>query len=268
MSDDNDFGCNEYTPQKQEDFRGYLDIILPAVVGMLKKYPDWACPYFLYYDITGGPGQYQFDGQEIIGSPLIFVQEAQKYNLPYLAEVIEKDDINYQRLNALLGHKENVTVWHGDHNQVLPRLWNNPEQKCYGLLYADPKGIKEFTGIFDLLDTMSRMKVYKLMDILLYIHAAAWKRTRIPNDYPYLEEQIRRINKRKRIIRQPLGKQQHTFVLLSNWIKMPVWKRRGFFDINSPEGQQIFDIINLTDDELSKKKQPELFQLTEPMPSI
>lgn len=268
MPVENGVGNGPFTPTKQQLYRGYLRILFPCWKSILPK-NEWASQFVVYFDITAGPGKYpDQDGFEIEGSPIIFVQEAESFRTDYRAEMIESNKNSYLQLNNQIGRNSRVTVWHSKYQDIMPILMDKIDKPCYGLLYADPNGVKDYKEyIFPLLREMSRNQKFKTLDFILHFQANSWNRARRVHGYPFLENELQSIAKKKCIIRKLYGNNQHTFIVLSNWLKMPVWEQQGFRDTQTLEGQQILDRCNYTDGELKKKYQMTLPSLTELMKS-
>src|SRR5690348_14086273 len=56
------------TEAKERDYRGILEILVPASKGIIKRHGGG--PY-LYVDLYAGPGWLEFEGRRFPGSPLI-----------------------------------------------------------------------------------------------------------------------------------------------------------------------------------------------------
>ena len=131
-------GVSKETFEKQEMFRTIIRAHI-AIVGAIQAKRDIKKPY-VYIDAFADCGEYRSKkwGEPIIGSPLIFLQEAERLKIPYRAYAIEEDkelanillktSPKYGKLNVICGDNRKelftIDVQYGD----------------FGMLYADPKG--------------------------------------------------------------------------------------------------------------------------------
>jgi hypothetical protein len=87
-------------------------------------------------------------------------------------------------------------------------------------------------------------------DILMRLPAASFKRVnrRYPDDHLPLRDYLAAIPKRHKSVMEPHGKHQWTFLYLTNG-KALDWKRIGFHDVDSTDGERIFEILTRTNSE-------------------
>jgi hypothetical protein len=251
---ENGVGYGEHTALKQEHFEKILRLHMNITTSVQRNWRhSWYGPdleTYHYFDINAGAGN---DPTGLIGSPLIFLRQAALLNLQYKAVLIEQELVNVQSLLRLVGTDKNVTIEYGDHHVCLPRYFVNG-RKRFGLVYADPSGT---VPPFELLGQMSRQNIYQRLDICIYLHATNIKRIRNQssgNGKQSLAEFMAMIDKKHWIIRKPVGKEQWTFLIGSNWVDYPDWTREGFYKWKSPIGIEILDRLTYTADELDAKR--------------
>ena len=245
---------SEETEAKEQDFAGLLAMhmrICKSILGRLGG------PPYLYVDCHAGPGHLEYGGRSFPGSPLIARQAAFEVVMPYEAVHFEQDKAVAVRLQEALQYSAPVVV--DSCEQGVPRWLASCSQprSRFGLVYADPIGKAIPVG---LLSAIAR--ALPKTDILAYVGATAYKRRNGARPGPRLLDDIttvQRAGKSTVLIRKPLGRQQWTFVLWSNWVKMPEWQRRGFHRLDTETGRSIAEYLNYTRDELHELTQPVLF---------
>ncbi len=186
-----------------------------------------------------------------------FLRQAKALNLRYQAVLIEREYDNYRKLLQTI-RDANVSIEFGDHNDILPNHFVNASQR-FGLVYTDPSGT---IPPFDLLSKMSRQPIYKRLDICIYVHATNIKRIRRSsktNEQRCLRDFIEGINKKEWIVREPVGKEQWSFLIGSNWINFPDWQSEGFHSYKSAKGKEIFDLLTYTAEEIAEKNGQMIF---------
>jgi three-Cys-motif partner protein len=253
MPIDNHVGYGECTEIKNTHFRTLIQINLKMWKSYMQEYGEKT---FTYWDINAGPGFHEAFGK---GSPIIFLEEIKNVGMNYCANFLEKDPATSEKLkyNILMTYGQDAAnVWQGDHNVTL-RTWidNQGFRFLPGLLYSDPTGEEP---PFDLIAEFS--KHWRKVDLLIYVSATNIKR-KIPYGCCRLLESINKIDKKHCMIRKPMDAFQWTFLYLTNG-PIPVWKKQGFYDILSKEGNEIIERLNLTNEERERQYQLSLFQLS------
>ena len=248
----NGVGYGPHTPLKQDHFAKTIRMHLGIVRGILQrakeqhwKNVDTDCYY--YFDINAGPGH---DPTGLKGSPLIFLEEAQAKNLPYHGVFIEKESESYAILRSKI-HDPNVQILCGDHRKLLPNYFI-PDCERYGVIYVDPSGN---IPPFDLLAQMSRWPTYSKLDVLINVACATIKRVRICErtiESRNLKELMATIQKKYWIVRKPVGNHEFSFLIGTNWKDFPAYEKEGFYNSQSPLGQQILDRLTYTTEELAE----------------
>jgi hypothetical protein len=70
---------------------------------------------------------------------------------------------------------------------------------------------------------------------------------------------IKSIDKKCWIVRKPETQWQWTFLIGSNWVKFPEWKKERFYNLESKEGKEIMERVMYTEEEQFELRQPRMF---------
>jgi hypothetical protein len=239
---------SDETEQKERDFAGILAMHTRICKSILSRHGG---PPYLYIDCHAGPGTLEYHGRSFPGSPLIFRDAAERIDLAYEAIHFEQNKDVAARLNEALKYSSPVIV--DTCERGLPRWLATckPPKNSFGLVYADPIGKEIPAG---LLATVAAAQ--PKTDILAYVSATAYKRRNGVRPGATLAGHIAQVKaggKSTVLIRKPLGRQQWTFVLWSNWDNFPEWAKRGFYRLTSETGQSIVNHMNYTHAELQER---------------
>jgi three-Cys-motif partner protein len=244
----NGYATSGSTPTKDAHFREILDVHIRCTKAILakceKKYPKWANPAYHYFDLNAGPG---IDTASRHGSPMVFLDLIEHYQMNYRAVLFERDKKNSADLIANVGEKAEVVT--GDHIETFPSYFNKAQKNTFGLVYSDPSGN---VPPFELLADWSSYPSYARTDVLIYVSSANVKRAlKSPKAQleSRLDELIHLINKRFWIVREPQNKHQWTFLIGTNWIDFPAFERIGFHKTTSEKGKEIMYRLNTTNEE-------------------
>jgi hypothetical protein len=242
------------TEAKERDFTGILEMHTNVCRGIFKRHGTSS---YLYADLYAGPGRLEFEGRQFDGSPLIAQRILTATGLPYLALHYERDASVAARLGGALWtpsslldtpDAERAPVFTESCQEGF-RRWlevNGKQPGRYGLVYSDP--IRDEIP-HELLNLTAQY--LPKVDLLSYVAATQYKRRRgVDPSRPFLVDHIGAIDKRVALIREPIGRWQWTFVLWSNWVNLPEWRKRGFYRVDSDRGQEILDLLNLSKPEL------------------
>lgn len=269
MPIENGVGYGDHTQQKQDDFQGLLSLHISVVDGITSKPGKAWQRYYNYIDMNAGPG----NQNGIVGSPILFLNRIEQTTIHYQATFIEREQCNAEKLQQLIS----VRSWHGgikvvnnDHAMAL-RNGASPQKSTYGMIYHDPSGsVPDFT----LLAELSTRPEFKFIDFVVYLSATNIKRVRRFEQVTgrdakvkLLTDYLRSINKSTWIIRKPVGRHQWTFAIGSNWVSFPEWKKRGFYQIDTPEGKSMLERLTYTDGELDDMSGQMSF-FNQPVPMI
>lgn len=235
------------TSIKQADFRAILAHHIDVCQSIFNGFQNHSI--YRYIDTFGGPGCP--DG--INGSPLIFQELAQQKSISYDADIFEMDFNNYSSLKDYLNPA--IKVHFGDGSQLIKSMSIGKSQ--YGLLYCDPPQTPEsFLQSIEIIKYAARH--YQKLDLMLYISGRLYKAHKTFKDLPYITEVMDTVDKKHWAIRKLRTGQQWTFLIGTNYIKWADWRKRGLYPIDSPEGRNCLEHLNLTRDEIKKKIQPPL----------
>lgn len=257
------------TERKEEDFRGILSMHVNICKGIRHRR---GAPPYLYVDLFAGRGRLEFGGRRFDGSPLIARDTLSAAGIPYETVHYERDPLEAAHLlDALAGSSSTlfddgcsddfpvyIESCQDGFAQWLDERGHQPER--YGLIYSDP--IRDEIP-HELLNRAA--KYLPKVDLLSYVAATQYKRRRGSDPVrPFLADHIRAVDKRVALIREPLGPWQWTFVLWSNWTNLPQWEKRGFYRLDSLQGERILDRLNLSKPELHARDNVPLPGLDQP----
>lgn len=232
-TDTNDLGESDTTPEKLDVFRGLISMHLR----ICSRKPAFGT--YQYIDMNAGPGRSPRYG--VSGSPLIFLEEVRAVpHLRYQALFIELDPGRVLELQKAVGVYPGIRICHGSHCEALPAAVNRMREHATGVVYHDPKGIPSF----EILAEVSRARQMRRMDFVLTFGATGIKRTngraqKFEQPYQTLIDSLSAIAKDTWLIREPMGRQQWTFLIGTNWPEFPVWGQGKFHDIKGPGGQHV-----------------------------
>jgi three-Cys-motif partner protein len=255
MPVNNDVGTSEYTEIKQQHFNKIIDIHIESTLAILRKnnkrFPGWCEKKYYYFDINAGPGM--VNGEE--GSPLIFLNYAKKHkDISFHVVLIENNKTNILELSEkmqpyLIYPNLVIDIRFGDHNKIIPEYFVAQKRNRFGLIYNDPSGK---VPSFDLLQAMSGTACYSKLDILINCPSATIKRvSRSPltKSKETLIDYLNKIDKEHWLIREFYFKHQWTFLIGTNWINFPRFKKIGMYPMSSVEGKKILYDLNYTTSE-------------------
>lgn len=254
-------GYSKSTIKKLE----YLSVIfkyhLKITNAVLEK-NDYFLQSYRYIDLTAGKGYIPDIGD---GSPIIFIKSVKETNFksPIFIDLIEKENKNIISLKKIIKSTGDfpsniqpncINYYESNYEDEVPRIIKN-KSKEFGLIYVDP------TGQLPSLDTLRYIAENRpLMEILIYISA-----TNIKRQQHYIEIELidftKQVKKESWLIRSPQksDKFQFTFLMGSNAKKLfREYKQISFYPIDSKNGKDIVNRLNLTKANYQKKIQPKL----------
>lgn len=264
MPIENGVGYGEYTGVKIEHLSKIMAMHMAITKSVIKKHASYAEPEYRYVDLTAGKGVTP-DGN--IGSPLVFLDTAKepklKFDIPFRADLIEREQINIDELERAVSthslyeiHKKSIHFHCGNYEDIIPQLFKFKKDFAYGLIYVDPSGD---LPDFKTLSFLSSMR--PKMEILIYLSATNVKR-QFQQTKKFLADFISETNKQYWLIRKPFkgDKHQWTFLLGSNidFFKPHKNIRNYFYLLDSPEGQSVFEKMNLSEEQRFEQKQPRM----------
>lgn len=250
----NDIGYSEYTRMKEEGLERILSLHLHLANNIIQH--GWSDPLYYWYDINAGSG----NNPNCPGSPLVFLETARRIGLRYSATFIEQNDANHKLLEACIRQDDSVTVLCGDNCELLPLVCGqlNGRRHRFGMIYHDPNGEPNF----DLLAEVSKLSALSKIDILVYLSGTTLKRVRCAfRDRDGLLDRLATINKQHWLVRDisTSGPQQWTFLLGTNWIDFPEYKRAGFYRTDGDKGRDILHVLSTTEKEREQAAQIAMF---------
>lgn len=255
-------GYGEYTGVKIEHLSKILAMHMAITQAVIKKHASYYEPEYRYVDLTAGKGNTP-DGSS--GSPIVFLDKANdpKFDIPYRADLIERVQSNIEDLKkAVSAHpmsssKQGSVYFHPDtYEKIIPQLFKSKKDFELGLVYVDPSGD---LPDFKTLSYVSNMR--PRMEILFYLSATNVKR-QFQQTQKFLADFVSETSKKHWLIRKPFkgDKHQWTFLLGSNSDLFKPYKsiRTYFYLLDSPEGQSVFEKMNLSQEQRSEQSQPRL----------
>lgn len=238
-----------YTPEKQRGLSALLGLQL-RLVDLIARKHERRLPY-LYYDLHAGRG---VDPVTLgAGSPLVFLQIVAQFSRPIEAYFYERDPETFRELEKNVNPSargwryKGIKLVNADHNQLIPELEAMQFQPHrHGLVYADPSNGELPVELLQLFNVK-----YPKVDIAFNIESTTVKRVSRAFNRPGLLQQMQQIGKAYWLVRQPCGMNGRNWTIIfgTNWAKFPDYKRVGFFRVDTPEGHQIMDKLNLTEAE-------------------
>jgi hypothetical protein len=241
------------TEPKERDFRGILATHMQICGAIISR----SGGSYLYADLFAGPGKLQYGHKGFDGSPLIAASlAAQHPRMPFGAIHFEQDPGVADRLSLHLNDRAFVDPrpCQVGFREWLDRLGPN-HRWSQGLVYSDP--IRD--EIPHELLSLAATKLPRV-DILSYVSATQYKRRRgVDPARPLLSEHIAAVPKKVVLIRKATTAWQWTFVLWSNWPDYPAWEKRGFYRLDSPQGQAELARLDHTAAELQRMTETPLW---------
>lgn len=256
-------GNGPYTREKLRQFNIILQIHLAITNCVIRK--NRFNTNYLYIDCTSGPGRYSLnDGTEVNGSPLVFLENAKRENIPYRAFFIEEVQAYYLQLTQSISVHPwlNVNTYHGTYQDFVEMVFTRVDDNQLGLIYIDPNN-----GLPDL-EILRHIGQYRpRMELLLNLSATNIKRTREITRIR-LNDLINSTLKKVWLIRGTLPGDSHqwTFLLGSQWNGFASkWESINMYSIDSTKGKERLETLNYTREELEclyQAKMP-LIEVTE-----
>ena len=249
-------GSGPWTPVKLEHLRAIVEMHVSITKAVLNKNPYYTQVYH-FIDATAGPGEYEVNGEEVQGSPLVFLSVAEDQQLRYKADLIEREPANVAALRDQVPKLScgSAYIHCCDNAEMIPKLLSSCDERQLGLFFVDPS-----TGIPDF-DTVAYVsKTCPRIEVLMYLSAGNLKRERGITTQ-LLDDHMAGIGKKHWLVRKPLPGDSHqwTFLLGSNTDLFGDYRRIEFYRLNSKEAEAFFPKLNLTHRQWMEQLQPRLF---------
>jgi hypothetical protein len=270
-------GYSGHTPEKQQDFQRLATIIFGAISGIVTRY-RYVSPRAVAIDLNAGPGDYP----NCLGSPLITLEAARKFQLPLDLHLCEADQGVAARLRETLESfgllsptqedglmlrsqdpRDAITAWIWPESyqtawpKIVRTILRRQEGRVYGLIYSDENGSEPpFALLREAAERLERV------DLISHVSATNLKRligARYRGNEVRLSEQMLRLGKRFWLIREPRRQHQWTFLLGTNWDNFPEYTKAGFFDSTSARGRNIICWLSYSERERLNNEQYPLF---------
>ncbi len=255
-------GFGEFTGLKIEHLSKILAMHMAITQAVINKNASYFEPEYRYVDLTAGKGSTP-DGNT--GSPIIFLEKTKdpKFHIPFRADLIEHNQENVDELKKVIAahpmgasHQGNIHFHPSEYESIIPKLFKSKKDFELGLVYVDPSGD---LPDFKTLSYISNMR--PRMEILLYLSATNIKR-QFQQTQKLLADFLSETGKQHWLIRKSFKGDNHqwTFLLGSNSDLFKPYRsiRSYFYLLDSPEGQQVFEKLNLSQEQRIEQKQPRL----------
>jgi three-Cys-motif partner protein len=249
---------SEATPHKLKAFRYLVGFHAGVCEKIIKKYHQ-PQPY-IYIDLNCGAGlqlEYREFGNEILGSPIIALEELNKKGIEPICHFCDE---NQEALESLKKVIQDMTLkceahyWHGDNKKSLLDISKELGQSSLGqsslqgLIYSDPNGKQDFP--LTEIQKITRLPQMKKVDILMNVattYVKRWQSNPKANwETHSLEDIVSNHGKTLTFIRQPEDEDRNlkwTFIYATNWGEQKNLKKIRLYNINDEVGKEILDHI-------------------------
>jgi len=246
-------GRSQYTSLKQKHFEYILNTHIEISKQVQKNNP-WMSSKYFYADICAGDG-----GNDVAGSPVIFTKAQNHHGINCKPYFIDHNALSLGRLKRIVENDSAIFLC-DNHADVIPKIV--PRQIQMGLVYFDPNG-DPFNNYPLLLSNFYSHMSTKRIDCLLYFSATTIKRVfNAPgtNRKWGLIDDMKRIDKKVWLIREPFGRSQWSFLFGTNYTDFPEFKKLGLHNITSRRGQSVLTQLNYTSRQIKEMKM-KIFQM-------
>jgi three-Cys-motif partner protein len=272
-------GVSDHTPLKQEALREIIKQHIIVTTNVIRKYRNSSLDFYTFVDATAGTGWlwHKRTKTNIVGSPLVTTPVLKKAWIDFRLHMFERDEESCLKLVQCMNEEfdcalmktkrgdaparwydttKKIRIYNGSYDVMAKQQMDDISLRTrYGLIYIDPNGHPDWKTLRTLASDANPR--YGKMEILIHVGATSLKRSGVVHNQPRLREYLCSIPKQHwHILKfKDTGKSashQWVFLLGSNWISFKPTKKIGFVSIKSPEGQELLDRLNFTEEELKK----------------
>jgi three-Cys-motif partner protein len=273
-------GWSKNTSVKHQHLQSFFKYHMNFAKGAIRK--NLFDPIYLYFDLHAGDGYSPEYGK---GSPLIAIKSANQSfedESSWLPHFIERNTQTSIKLRTALPRTYRDGVFNDDYANYLnqAKTFSYGDKASLGLLFADPNGIKDFNSraIADF------VRIHKRVDVLIHLNPHTIKRVQGANAALGRDEPEQLIDILKAIanaksrkdnwqklwhIREPFsahGQWTLLFCTLTDKFNLDDYQlafppdskgrieQARFNSLNSERGQEIFDLVTLTEKEFKLKR--------------
>ncbi len=205
----------------------------------------------MYVDLNCGSGyqpEYKKYGDEVLGSPIIALQELNQQNIEPVCHFCDVNDKSLRILEETILNlklKCKPSYWLGDNKNSLTEISRNLENSHFhGLVYSDPNGkqdfpVREIKDIFQ----MPQMKKVDLLMNVATTYVKRWQTNPKANWEAYSLEEISNGHGKKHVfIRAPENTSlKWTFIYATNWAKQKDLGKISLYNSKSDLGGSILE---------------------------
>jgi len=240
------------TPHKLKAFRYLMGYHAGVCELIMKKYSQ---PY-IYIDLNCGAGdqpEYCEFGDEVLGSPIIAIQELNKKGIHPICHFCDSNQEALDNLKVAIQSRSlrcEAHYWFGDNkNSLLSIAEELCDSQFNGLIYSDPNGKQDFP--LNEIKQVIHLPQMRKVDILMNAATTYLKRweanPKVNWEPPSLNDITFDNGKERTFIRQPEYEDRSmkwTFIYATNWAKQKNLEKIRLYDINSEIGREISNHIS------------------------
>lgn len=248
-----DYCYSDSTPAKQEGLSAMLNLWFNVVrqsrINAQAKWTFRAEPVLLI-DLFAGPGVDPFGNP---GSPLIFIQEAERARIDYRLMLFEDDPETAAQLKQTVEpYRACASVYEVRNEFAADYVERSPYRNA--IIYCDPSNADIPVGaLLRLLQKLPRA------DVLINLACASYKRQVALPGYEMLGDRLAKLGKEYWLIREPLHKHQWVMLMGMNKVHINNWAGKRIFSMEDARGVAAWERAELTKAQWRAKYQGGLF---------
>lgn len=256
-------GVSKETQQKQVHFRGLVTYLSTVAMNAYQNFQkkgssEWIDSSYWIFDLYAARPRYCDDsGELVISSSVIGPEMARNAGWDTRVNLFEILQTNAEALQEYYAKCNNVRIFEGDNADNLGRVMNYKKQR-FGYMYIDPNDAEIPTAA---INCFYSQKCNSRVDLIVNIAAASMKRSRYLSRYVGLPKILQTLQKHKKfwLVREPSQRHQWTFFVGTNWMEIKGWEKEGFYRLDSDEGEEIWQKVAYTKQDMKEMKQPSFF---------